>query len=73
MKLTWLGTESGETGCPSVFATDDGTLVVQGWKVTDPDALATLRERGLPDHEDAVEIPMVLLRHFPEVWAMART
>jgi hypothetical protein len=66
MKLTWLGTESGETGCPSVFATDGGTLVIQGWRVTDPDALAVLRERGLPDHEAVVEIPLVLLQHFPQ-------
>lgn len=36
--LTWLGTESGEDGCPTAFATDRGTYVVQGWKVTDPTA-----------------------------------
>lgn len=29
---------------------------------SDPAALATLRERGLPDHETAVEIPAALLR-----------
>jgi hypothetical protein len=65
VKLTYLGTESGKSGCPSVFATDHGTYVVQGWKVTDPEARAALAERGLPDHEDAVEIPAALLRHFP--------
>ena len=65
MKLTHLATESGKTGCPSVFATDKGTYVVQGWRVADPDALAALRERGFPDHETAVEIPAALARHFP--------
>ncbi|WP_158840972.1 hypothetical protein [Saccharothrix deserti] len=67
MRLTHLGTESGKSGCPSVFATDRGTYVVQGWKVTDPDALAELAKRGLPAHEDAVEIPADLLQHFPQV------
>lgn len=65
MKLTHIATESGKTGCPSVFATDKGTFVVQGWKVTDPEALAALRERGFPDHETAVEIPAALAQHFP--------
>jgi hypothetical protein len=65
MKLIHLGTESGKTGCPSVFATDRGTLVVQGWKITDSEALAELRRRGLPDHETAIEIPAALVRHFP--------
>lgn len=65
MNLTHLGTESGDTGCPSAFATDNGTFVIQGWRVTDPDALAELHRRGMPDHETAVEIPAALLRHLP--------
>jgi hypothetical protein len=66
VKLTHIATESGKTGCPSVFATDKGTYVVQGWKVTDPEALAALHERGFPTHETAVEIPADLARHFPQ-------
>ncbi|MCE7001639.1 hypothetical protein LWC34_02105 [Kibdelosporangium philippinense] len=65
MKLTHLGTESGDTGCPSAFATDRGTFLVQGWKVSDPEALAELRRRGMPEYETVVEIPAELLRHFP--------
>jgi hypothetical protein len=57
--------ESGKTGCPSVFATDKDTFVIQGWKVTDSEALAELRRRGLPDNETAIEIPAALLKHFP--------
>lgn len=63
MELTHIATESGKSGCPSFWATDRGTYVVQGWKVTDAQALAALRERGLPDHEDAVEIPAALIAH----------
>ena len=65
LELTWLCTESGEDGCPSAFATNRGTYVVQGWKVPDPTALAELGRRGLPDHETAVEVPAELLCHLP--------
>ena len=44
--------------CPAVYATDRGTVVVQGAVVLDPDALATM---NLPDHETAVEVPASLL------------
>lgn len=62
MKLTHLGTTSGGGGCPELYATDRDTFVVQGAKITDPDTLAQLRERGLPDHETVVEVPRALLR-----------
>lgn len=62
MKLEFLGTDSTGGSCPTMWRTDRGTLVVQGDKVTDPEALAALRERGLPDHETAVEIDPALLR-----------
>lgn len=65
MKLTFLGTTSTGGGCPTVYATDRNTFVVQGTKVTDPGALAALAERGLPDHETAIEIPAGLLSYFP--------
>lgn len=66
MKLTHLGTTSKTGGCPELYETDRGTYVVQGTKVTDTEALAALRERGLPDHETAVEIPKALLSFAPE-------
>jgi hypothetical protein len=62
VKLTWLGTSSGNTGCPTVYRTDRDTYVVQGWKVTDTEARGQM---DIPDHEDAVEIPAALLRYFP--------
>lgn len=65
MKLTHLGTTSRDGGCPELYETDHGTYVVQGTRVTDPEALAALRERGLPNHETAVEIPKALLRFAP--------
>jgi len=65
MELTFLGTTSGGGNCPNLYATDRGTFVVQGEKITDPAALATLRARGLPDNETAVEIPAALLNFAP--------
>ncbi|PXY25135.1 hypothetical protein BAY59_24220 [Prauserella coralliicola] len=66
MKLTHLGSTSKNGGCPEAYETDRGTFIVQGTRVTDPEALAILRERGLPDHETAVEIPKELVEFFRE-------
>lgn len=66
MQLTFLGTSSEGGSCPSFFATDRGTYVVQGWKLTDAEALSQM---DIPDHETAVEIPAELLRYAPHVGA----
>ena len=60
MRLRHLGTESNEMGCPALYATDRHTFVVQGWKVTDPRALADRVDTR--DGEFYVEIPPGLLR-----------
>jgi hypothetical protein len=62
MKLTFLGKDSKNGQSPTLYATDRGTLVVQGWLVTDAEALSAL---DLPGHETAVEIPLELLRFAP--------
>jgi hypothetical protein len=64
MKLTFLGSESEGGQSPTLYATDRGTLVVQGWRVDDSDALAKL---DIPGHETVVEIPIALLRFAPPV------
>lgn len=58
MKLTLLGSSSINGDCPTLYATDRGTYVVQGVKL-DAQVLAQLT---LPDHETAVEIPAALLK-----------
>jgi hypothetical protein len=62
MRLIYLGktADSGKNGCPALYATDRGTYVVQGKVVTDPDAVADLRE--LADDESFVEVPADVLR-----------
>jgi hypothetical protein len=56
MHLTFIGKDpdSNPTRSPTVWRTDRGTWVVQGWVVSDSDALAQM---NLPDGETAVEIP----------------
>ncbi|MPZ86828.1 MAG: hypothetical protein GEU81_01920 [Nitriliruptorales bacterium] len=64
MRLRFLGTDSPSGGCPTLYATDRGTYVVQGRKVSDPEALGDLRD-VLAD-ETFVEIPRELLRYAEE-------
>ncbi len=65
LNLTFLGTTSTGGQCPNAYATDRGTYVIQGYKITDPTALAQLHERGMPEGETAVEIPAGLLKFLP--------
>jgi hypothetical protein len=68
MRVTFLGTTSGNTNCPTLWETDRGTYLAQGKIVTDPEALAAVRGRGngIPDDETIVEIPKALLKFAPE-------
>jgi hypothetical protein len=63
MRLTFVGKDpdSNPTGSPTVYRTDRGTWVVQGWKVTDLGALAQM---SIPDGEAAVEIPDRMIQFF---------
>jgi hypothetical protein len=56
MRLTFIKKDprSNPTGSPTVYTTDDRTVIVQGWVIADARARA---EMGIPDGEDAVEIP----------------
>jgi uncharacterized protein DUF6879 len=59
MKLRLLYTDSVPQSCPTVYETDRGTFVVQGDKLTDPEARGALAN-VLPG-EDAVEVPHATL------------
>jgi hypothetical protein len=63
MRLTLIGKdpESRPNGSPTIYRTDRGTWVVQGWAVTDSGALAQMH---IPDGEAVVEIPDRMLRFF---------
>src|SRR6266511_1847809 len=55
MKLRLLFTESVPQSCPTVYETDRGTFVIQGDRLTDPEARADLA--NILPGEDAVETP----------------
>jgi hypothetical protein len=63
MRLTFIGKdpESNPTGSPTVYRTDRETWVVQGWNITDREALAQM---DIPDGEGAVEIPDRMIQFF---------
>ena len=42
MKLTFLGKDSTPNDSPTLYATDRDTYLVQGYTVTDPEALAQM-------------------------------
>jgi hypothetical protein len=55
-KLTLVASLCGSGSCPTVYRTDRGTLVVQGYTVT-----AAQADVDLPPGEQLVEIPAELL------------
>jgi hypothetical protein len=59
-RLIHLGTPdgTGKDGCPSLYSTDDGRYIVQGYKLTSAQARAQLV--NFPDGEDAVIITQAL-------------
>jgi hypothetical protein len=63
MRLTLIGKgpESNPTGSPTVYRTDRGSWLVQGWVITDSEALSQM---NIPDGETAVEIPDRIVQFF---------
>jgi hypothetical protein len=60
MEIRFLGKETDQGDSPTLYATDQGTYLIQGWKVTDPESLATLT---VPESETVVEIYARLMTH----------
>lgn len=61
MHLTFIGKDpaSNPAGSPTVYRTDRDSWVVQGWVVTDPEAL---EQMDVPEGETCVEIPDRMLQ-----------
>jgi hypothetical protein len=67
VKVTFLGKDpdSQVDNSPTLYATDRTdrtTYIAQGWKVTDPEALAAIG--AVPDHEALIEIPEDVLKFY---------
>jgi hypothetical protein len=65
MQLTFVAKDpnSNPDESPTLYRTDRGSWVVQGWVVTDPDALAAM---NIPEGETCVEIPDRLVPFFDQ-------
>lgn len=61
MALRFIGVDpdTPNTGSPTVWVDeDDGSVVLQGWKITDEATMAQIRATGpIPDHETVLRIP----------------
>ncbi len=62
MRLTMLGTTSEDGECPTLYETDNGDIVVQGDRLTDPEALAQLQH--VRPGETFVVVPRELLTKY---------
>ncbi|MCX2971432.1 MULTISPECIES: hypothetical protein [Streptomyces] len=60
MKLRFLGKNSTPGDSPTLYATDQDSYVVQGWKVLANDLLMRL---DVPDGHTVVEVPTELFEH----------
>jgi hypothetical protein len=63
MKLRFLGKETESGNSPTLYDTDEDMYVIQGWLISDPEALSQL---ALPAGESVVMVPKALMRHLPE-------
>jgi hypothetical protein len=63
IKLIASDPESVPTNSPTLYKTDRGSWVVQGWVVTDPQVLAQM---GIPEGETCVEIPDRMIPFFTQ-------
>ncbi|WP_020579257.1 hypothetical protein [Actinopolymorpha alba] len=63
MRITFVAKdpESNPTGSPTLYRTDRGSWLVQGWVVDDAEALA---EMDIPKGETCVEIPDRMIQFF---------
>lgn len=61
MALRFIGVDPNtrNTGSPTVWVDeDDGSIVVQGWKIADEATMAEIRATGpIPDHETVLRLP----------------
>ncbi|MFC8431888.1 hypothetical protein [Streptomyces sp. NPDC057253] len=63
MKLRFLGKNSTVGDCPTLYATDQDTYLVQGWKIFANDLLMQL---DVPEGQTAVEVPTELFEFLKE-------
>ncbi|WP_240197794.1 hypothetical protein [Nonomuraea lactucae] len=68
VRITFVGKdpESNPTGSPTIYRTDRQSWLVQGWEVTNEEALSQM---DIPEGETVVEIPDRMLQFFKQAGA----
>lgn len=61
IRLIAADPESQPTNSPTLYRTDRGSWIVQGWVVADAEVL---EQMGIPDGETCVEIPDRMIPFF---------
>lgn len=71
MALRFIGKDpdSPNNGSPTVWVDDeDGSIVIQGWKIEDGPTLATIEATGpVPSHETVLRLPRRMAPFLREV------
>ena len=71
MALRFIGTDpdSPHNGSPKVWLDeDDGSIVLQGWKITDEATMTQVTAKGpIPDHETVLRLPSRMTPFLREV------
>jgi len=71
MSLRFIGKDSGspDGGSPTVWVDDeDGSIVIQGWKIEDAAVLAAVQASGpVPSHETVLRLPSRMVPFLREV------
>jgi hypothetical protein len=71
MALRFIGKDPGSpvNDSPTVWLDeDDGSIVLQGWKITDEAALAQITAKGpVPNHETVLRLPARMTPFLREV------
>jgi hypothetical protein len=63
MKLRLLGRDSRDGDSPTLYDTDEGQYVIQGFTVTDPETRAQL---DVPAGEEVIRVPKALMNYPPK-------
>ena len=71
MALRFIGKDpdSPNNGSPTVWLDEnDGSIVIQGWRITDESTLAEIAaDKPIPDHETVIRLPVRMVPFLMEV------
>jgi hypothetical protein len=69
LRFIGVDPDTVNNGSPTVWVDEeDGSLVFQGWRITDEATLAQIRATGpIPDHETVIRLPRRMLPFLREI------